>query len=253
MERSWTSVPSLGISVYAHVLGGVAAPPVVLVAGMGMAGGYWMPLAKRLARRFRVIVPDLPGFGRTPPPAHAGWPAGPNPREQADQVLAWMDAFGLQRATLVGHSTGCQTVADLAIRFPARVDRLILAGPPFPPGHRTFLEQVLRLTWAAVYEKLSLYRIVLVDYWRAMLPRIVQQALRAMHDPLEAKLPQITADTLIIAGRLDPLATVAWCQRFATLLQHGQLAVIEDAGHAMQFRAPDATAAVIERFLGPPL
>jgi pimeloyl-ACP methyl ester carboxylesterase len=104
-----------------------------------------------------------------------------------------------------------------------------------------------------VYEKLSLYRIVLVDYWRAMLPRIVQQALRALLDPLEAKLPQIRAETLVIAGRLDPLATVEWCEQFARLLPHGQMAVIENAGHAMQFRAPDATAAVIERFLGPPL
>jgi pimeloyl-ACP methyl ester carboxylesterase len=237
--------------VQARIWGDATAPPLVLVAGMGMASGYWSPLAERLAGRFRVIAPDLPGFGHTPRPAGSRWPAGPSPQEQADQLLAWMDARPLQRATLIGHSTGCQTVADLAMRFPERVDHLILAGPPFPPGHRSFLEQVLRLTWAAAYEKLALFPIVVRDYWRAGIPRIVQQALRVMRDPLEAKLPRITTETLVIAGRLDPLATVEWCAQIVEQLPHGKLAVIEHAGHAMQFRSPDATADAIERFLGP--
>ena len=247
-----THVPVLGVDVNARRWDGPPdSPPLVLVAGLGMASRYWTAMADQLAGRFWLIAPDLPGFGQTPRPRDSRWPAGPTASEQADQLLAWLDASSLERVVLVGHSTGCQTVVDLAVRRPDRVEQLILAGPPFPPGQRTFLEQVLRLTWASAYEKLSLYPIITVDYWRAGIPRIVQQAIRVMGEPLEEQLPSVVTPTLVIAGQLDPLGTLAWCERIVRLLPNGQLAVIEHTGHAMQHAAPADTAAAVEQFLSP--
>ena len=69
----------------------------MLVHGLALSSRYMVPLGRRLAARgYDVLAPDLPGFGRTRKPAGSGWPGGPNVREQADQLLAWMDACGIE-------------------------------------------------------------------------------------------------------------------------------------------------------------
>ncbi len=135
-RSEWTAVPAIGVTFHARVWDGPGTP-VVLVAGLGVSSRYWVRLGRRLGGRSGVLAPDLPGFGRTPPPPGSRWPAGPDVREQADQLVAWMDARGIARAVLVGHSVGCQTVVDVAVRFPGRVDRVVLAAPPFEPGRRS--------------------------------------------------------------------------------------------------------------------
>lgn len=250
MQTEWTHTPALAIDIYTRLWPGPSErPPVMLVAGMGMAGRYWAPIAERLADRFTLIAPDLPGFGRTKRDRRLPWPSGPSARQQADQLLAFLDARRLGRVTLVGHSSGCHTCADLAARLPDRVHRLVLAGPAFDPRHRTIPEQLARLAWAAAYEKLSLIPIVIGDYVRATIPRIIQQGVRVMRVPLEDVLPAVTVPTLVIGGDHDPLATAQWCRTVAGLLPHGELAMIAGAGHAMQHSRPDATAAAIGRFL----
>jgi pimeloyl-ACP methyl ester carboxylesterase len=252
MQFDWTHVPAINVDLHARVWSGPTdQPPLVLVAGMGMAGKYWTPMAERLANRYTLLAPDLPGFGRTKRDRRLAWPSGPSARQQADHLVAWLDAKQLGRVTLVGHSTGCHTCADLAVRFPDRVHRLVLAGPAFDPRHRTIPEQLARLAWAAAYEKFSLFPIVTVDYFRAGIPRIIQQGVRVMRVPLEDTLPSVAMPTLVIGGGRDPLATATWCRTVAGLLPQGELTMIDHAGHAMQHCCPAATAEAIARFLTP--
>jgi pimeloyl-ACP methyl ester carboxylesterase len=62
-------------------------------------------------------------------------------------------------------------------------------------------------------------------------------------------LPSVPHPALVIGGRLDPLATTRWCEEVAALLPHGQLRMIDRAGHAMQHSAPAATADAVLGFL----
>jgi predicted alpha/beta hydrolase family esterase len=196
-----------------------------------------------------VLAPDLPGFGRTPPPPQARWPAGPDVREQADQLLAWMEARGIGRAVLFGHSVGCQTVVDVATRFPDRVERVILAAPPFEPGRRSLAVSLPRLALGALFEVVSLPLLLGVEYGTAGPARAIQQALRSMDDPVERKLPHVPVPTLVIHGALDPLVSRPWVERVAALVPLSTLVEVQRVGHAMHYSAATVTAAVVTRFL----
>lgn len=111
----------------------VDAPVIVLVHGSGLSGRYMIPTAHQLATDCRVYVPDLPGFGDSDKPAKVF-----DVPELADWLVAWMPAIGLDRVALLGNSFGCQVIADLAARYPERVEAAVLQGPTTPSG-RAFL------------------------------------------------------------------------------------------------------------------
>ena len=115
------------------------APAVVLVHGSGLSGRYMVPTAGELTRDFRVYVPDLPGFGDSGKPAKVL-----DVSELADWLSDWMLAIRLERASLLGNSFGCQVIADLAARYPARVERAIIQGPTTPPEERSWFWQFVR-------------------------------------------------------------------------------------------------------------
>ena len=254
-ERSaWTHVAAIGSAVHSREWGAARSAiegrvPVVLIAGMGVSSRYWIPLARCLATRFDVLAPDLPGFGRSPKPPGARWPAGPSPREQSDQLLAWMDARGVRRAVLCGHSTGCHTVVDFAARFPERVEKLVIAAPPFEPGHRTIRQQLPRLLGAALFELPALLPVLAVEYASSGPLRALQQAIRVMADPMEEKLPRVQAPALVIGGRFDLLASQRWVELIVSRLPRAVLVVVERVGHALHFSSPAATATALGDFI----
>ncbi|HEY0007602.1 MAG TPA: alpha/beta hydrolase [Tepidisphaeraceae bacterium] len=251
--REWTPVRSLGVEVHARVWTDAPAPatstPLVLVAGVGVSSRYWRRLGRRLAEFFHVMSPDLPGFGSTPTLPGARWPAGPDVREQADQLLAWMDARGIDRAILCGHSVGCQTVVDVAARFPERVERIILLAPTFDSRARSLFGQIGRLALGGLVEAPSLHLVLGVEYGSAGAARAVQQASRALHYPMEATLPHVTTPALVVCGRLDPLSGPRWTSRVTWLLPRALLVVVDRVGHAMHYSSPAITAKLIGDFI----
>ena len=77
------------------------APAVVLVHGLGLSGRYMVPVARHLARHYRVFAPDLPGFGDSEKPRRAL-----DVPELGDALAAWIRATGLGRAVPLGNSFG---------------------------------------------------------------------------------------------------------------------------------------------------
>lgn len=252
-RHEWTEVDCLGVAVHARVWGGdehlAAGLPVVLVAGLGMSSSYWIPLGRRLGEWFYAVAPDMPGFGRTRRSPRTPWPGGPSAREQADQLLAWLDARGIGRAIFCGNSCGCQVIVDLAVRFPDRVEKLILTSPTFEAGFRNFRSELPRLALGGLFEKPSMALLLLAEYGKAGPARLIQQASRMMNDPIEAKALRVQAPTLIIRGQWDPLVSQRWCRLLAKKLPRAMLVEIEDVGHAVQYSAPVVTTNVIAGFI----
>jgi 2-hydroxy-6-oxonona-2,4-dienedioate hydrolase len=251
--REWKFVPALGIEMHSRIWDRALMlerpVPIVLVAGLGMSSRYWLRLGHQLGHQYRVLAPDLPGFGRSPNVPNARWPGGPSVSEQADQLLAWMDAHHIQRAVLVGHSTGCQTVVDLAIRFPDRVEQIVLVAPTFDVRHRTFLPYLPKLFIDAFFETPSLWFIAALEYLSSGPFHVMQQVLRMIDDPIERKLPLIQVPALVLAGRRDILVTLQWARQVTSLIPKGVLVVIERSGHGFQHTAPAQVANVVGDFL----
>lgn len=100
--------------------GDAASQPVVLMHGLFGASTNWGSVARQLADRFRVLVPDLRNHGDSPHATDSSYVA------MVDDVVALLDRFDLPSATLIGHSMGGKVAMQLALTRPQRVARLVV-------------------------------------------------------------------------------------------------------------------------------
>jgi pimeloyl-ACP methyl ester carboxylesterase len=101
-------------------LGGGGNPPLVVLHGLLGSSRNWQSTGADLASRYHVLALDLRNHGRSPHSAEMTFEA------MSTDVLAWMDAHGLVRATLMGHSLGGKVAMLVACRQPERIERLIV-------------------------------------------------------------------------------------------------------------------------------
>ena len=110
--------------LYYEVHGPAEAPPVILSPGLGGSAAYWRPNLDALAQGHRVILYDHRGTGRS----DRALPPALGVDDMANDVIALMDGLGLRTASLVGHAAGGVIGLSLALRFPDRLDRLVVVN-----------------------------------------------------------------------------------------------------------------------------
>ncbi len=117
--------PPRGLRLYTQIEG--AGPDVVLIHGWGWHGGIWAGLVDQLAARYRLTVPDLPGHGRSKT----------SPRYELDELAASVAETVTAPAVWLGWSLGGLVALTAALRWPERVQKLILvsATPRFVRGN----------------------------------------------------------------------------------------------------------------------
>ena len=127
-----------GVILSHRDLGGAGRPPLVLLHGMLGSSRNWQTTGRDLAEHCHVLAPDLRNHGMSP---HAG---SMRYDEMVADVLAWIEAQGLARATLLGHSMGGKVAMLLACRHPERVERLlaVCGSARTAPHNWVFLEGV---------------------------------------------------------------------------------------------------------------
>jgi 2-hydroxy-6-oxonona-2,4-dienedioate hydrolase len=221
-----------------HMLVNAAPPPpdaptLVLVHGLALSGQYMVPTAEVLAPRYRIYVPDLPGFGDSHKP---DWPL--DVPALADALAQWMAAVGLDSAMLLGNSFGCQIIADLAARYPERVQAGVLQGPTTPPDERTWLWQFIRWRQNAPYNPPEMEEVADQDYEKCGLVRALITFEFSLRDAIEEKLPHIPAPMLVVRGELDPICRQPWAETMTELLPRGSLVVLPDVAHTLVFTSP---------------
>src|SRR5947207_6097330 len=123
-EYSWFTRID-GVRVHYQEAGDEYAPPIILIHGFISSNLIWSHVLLRLARKgFRVIAPDLPGYGYSDKPAEAKYSIA----EQARAVIGLMSRLGIKKATVVGASYGGAVAATMALDYPERVHKLIMIG-----------------------------------------------------------------------------------------------------------------------------
>jgi haloacetate dehalogenase len=103
---------------------GGAGPALILLHGFPQNHRCWAPVAPAFARHFRVVVPDLRGYGDSDAPPDDAAHTTYSKRRMAADIVAMMDALGIARAHLLGHDRGARVAYRLALDHPDRVDRL---------------------------------------------------------------------------------------------------------------------------------
>ena len=245
LESQWFVVDGRRLHVRVSVESVPAdALAVVLVHGLGVASTYMVPTAVRLACEYRVYAPDLPGFGHSDKP-----PRALDIPELADALVAWMDTAGLERVALVGNSLGCQISVAAAIRYQARVERLVLQGPTMDRHARTLRQQLGRGLLDVLREHPSQPLVQARDYAKFGLRRSLRMFRFAVRDRLEDKLLLVQQPALVVRGERDPIVSQRWAEDVTQLLPSGRLVVIPGAPHTLNYSTPHALVRVLRPFL----
>jgi pimeloyl-ACP methyl ester carboxylesterase len=249
-----------------------AGPPLVLLHDFAATRETWAAAMTRLSRTFRVVAPDFPGFGgseKPDPQRYAyGWDGF------SDSVFDLVAALGLGRVFVCGHGMGGGVALSLAARHPALVHKLVLASALVYTPNEHALERAGRvplvgaLLWRQVmgqalfraYVQATVYSGAkglppgraeeLFEVFNAPAARQAAHATlvaKADTSTLVARLPRVTADTLVVWGRDDAVAPVEHGRRLARELR-GRFEVLE-CGRCPPEEEPDAFAAAVTSFL----
>ena len=262
------SIVAAGIRTNYHDLG--EGFPVLMIHGSGpgvSAWANWRLVMPELARRARVIAPDMVGFGFTDRPEGQRYDMD----VWVEQAVGLLDALGLEQADLVGNSFGGALAIAMAVRHPQRVRRLVLMGSVGVPfeitegldkvwGYQPSFESMLELldffAWdrALVNEELARLRYEasirpgFQESFSAMFPAPRQRWVEAMCTP-EEELKKLPHRTLIVHGREDQVIPVQTSLRLMELLDNGDLSVYSHCGHwSMIERTADFNRALIDFF-----
>lgn len=219
---------------------GVSGPEVVLIHGIGASGRYFAPLIQELAGSAVVHTVELPGFGSTSTPHRRMAMAD----FAAVAVQALRDA-GIRGAQWVGHSMGCQVVAEMAIAAPAETSSVVLIGPTTNNAERSAPLQALRLAQDTLIEPLPVKWILFSDYLRAG-PRWYLKTVPGMvGHRLEERLPLVQPPVLVLRGGRDPIARDGWLDRLAEARPGTRTAALPGQPHVCMYTDPAGTAALL--------
>ena len=242
--------------------------PLVMLHGLASNLTAMQPEIDRLSQFFRVIALDSRGHGRSQRPAAYTL------QDHVDDVIGVMDALGLGTVYLMGSSMGSYIAQGVATQQPARVAKLVLITPK-ARGKTSSVARFLA-AHAAKLEGLTpeeVQAFLMNGIFAPSTPAAVRSALAeaaqqqaaaglmltpeenlAANRALEGfdftpLLPQVTARTLVISGRFDPLNPVEDGQEIARLIPGAQFEVLEHSGHIPNLEEPEQLHGRIEGFL----
>jgi pimeloyl-ACP methyl ester carboxylesterase len=255
-----------------YISRGTHGSPVILIHGLMDSAFHWHKNIDAIAEHHRVWAIDLIGFG------FSSRPRGPtySLKAYAQHVREFMDAQGIDRADIVGHSLGGAVTLEFAHDYPARVEKLILIAPAtfllqFRPqvklaAHLPLVPRaVIGYTLTSARARMSAWRNAVGDPSHVDLeeseirlrPQRVKgtaEALLAMlGSPHLSDLPdglsQIKAPALILWGKNDNAVPLRHGGYHVRDLPNGELVVLEGAGHIPQNEFPEAVNRLIVEFL----
>jgi len=265
------SIVAAGIRTNYHDQG--KGPPVLLIHGSGpgvTAWANWRLTIPALSPHFRVVAPDMVGFGETQRPEGHRY----SMQSWVVHLLGLLDALDIERAHIVCNSFGGALALALAIHAPQRVGKLVLmgsAGVSFPitegldavwgyePSIDTMrgLLDIFAFDRTRVTDELAKLRYeasVRPGYQEAfsqMFPAPRQRWVDALASP-EAAIRSLEHDTLIVHGRDDRVIPLEASLRLHTLIDRSQLHVFGQCGHWTQIEhAARFNRLVIDHFSEP--
>lgn len=229
--------------------------PILILHGWGSRAAAWKEVADFLMKDgYRVIIPDLPGFGDNPPPEK---PWG------LDEYTEWVDNFvrknNLTRFYLLGHSFGGGLAIKYAILFPEKVEKLFLVAAAYARREtlkKIFLELISKIF--KIFSFLPFYGLFRRAFYKFIIRRsdyayakgvMKESYLKVINEDLSSQLAEISAPTVIIWGEKDDITPLKLARFARKNIKNSELVVIEDGGHALELQKPRVLSEKIKNFL----
>lgn len=261
-----------GLRVHYQEAGDAAAPPMILIHGFAASNLVWSKVFLELAEKFRVVAPDLLGYGYSGKPRHLDYTIA----RQAEMIVGFLKELGIERSLFVGSSYGAAVAATIALDHPELVEKLVMVGAvnnnkptryllmrlfsspiigdilsPLVVGSR----RLLRLRMKRVYDRHSW----VLDERRVdarHLPLATRGAHRAIirtvrrwdADRVSREAHLLTQPTLLIWGDTDREVPLEDGQRLHQSIPDSKLVVFRACGHLPQEEYPEAFAKLVSEF-----
>jgi len=246
--------------------------PLVFIHGFGASIYSWRKNLGPLSKHHRVCAPDLPGFGYSDKPLDADYSID----AYADFIVQFMDKLQIDKAVLVGHSLGGGIALLTGLKYPSRVQSLILidteAYPIKPPlmltvaklpgirsiVHRAIGEWVVRISLKrSYYDQTRITDSLVDDYYRPFLTEngksVPIKVLQAIDFETLKELPRryrrIRKKTLIIWGQEDRISRIHLAHKLKKDLRNSKLMIIPASGHLVQEEKPEVVNRAILDFV----
>lgn len=271
------------VDLYIQEWGSKSGPVILLVHAAGGWSGVWQGTAQALsAAGYRVVAVDMPPLGYSERPATLAY----SRVDQARRLIATLDALGVQRAILLGHSFGGRAVAEAALRWPERVAGLILVdaalGLDAPPQPQSIISRVLawsparKLIAAAtlsnpLFTKTLLKMFVanpesVTPYWVTVyqqplnvsgtysaaadwLPELLDEPNNDSLSSHSASFAKLAAPTLVLWGGKDTVTPLEQGKLIAQSISGARLVVLPGVGHLPPIEAEKAFNDTVLDFL----
>lgn len=256
-----------------------AGPAVLMLHGGGPGASGLSNYSRNvqaLAQNFRVLVPDLPGYGRSTKGVNADAPFA----DLATAMLGLLDALDLPRAHVVGNSLGGACALQMALQQPARIDRLVLMGPGgigisqgvptrglkrllgYYAGEGPTLDKLRAfLCEDLVYDSSAVTETLLRERFESSIdPEVVAnpplraprdlEAFRKLDFLLDPRLPQLANPTFVIWGTEDRVNPPAGALALQAMLPACDVHLFGRTGHWVQWERADEFNAAVATFFG---
>ncbi|MDT5348011.1 MAG: 2-hydroxymuconate-semialdehyde hydrolase [Mycobacterium sp.] len=248
-----------------------AGDPVIMLHGSGpgvSALANWQQNIPMLSQRFRVLAPDIVGFGATERADDIVYSLG----TWTDHVWAFLDAHGIEKTAIVGNSLGGRIALQMATDRPDRITKMVLMGTPgvgmtpteglaalraYEPSHDA-MRELLR-NYFAVDPAMITDELVEIRY-QASIADGAYEAYRAMFfDPRHAgsklgitenEVRAIATPILLVHGREDKVVPLQVSVTMLGLLPKADLHVFSACGHWTQIERADEFSALVTYYLG---
>ncbi len=244
-------------------------PPVLLVHGFPLTSTMWNPQIEELRRSYRMIAPDLRGFGESA----AGAPTDRylSMEQYADDLAALLTALGVEKAVVMGLSMGGYISFAFYRKYPERVRALILCDTRSEPDsaegreNRFKLIENVRREGARAAADTMVPNLFAPDTYKARPDLVAQLAglIERNHPPgiiaaagaladrpdSTPTLAHIKVPTLVINGKDDQLMPTDGARKMAQAIPDWQFSVVPHAGHMSNLENPEFFNQAVESFL----
>jgi pimeloyl-ACP methyl ester carboxylesterase len=239
--------------------GGEGTPFVYLHSTLGESF-LWLPFYQSFAKKFRVLVPTHPGFGKS-----GGFDQIDNIEDMAFHYVEMLDTLGLEEVILGGVSLGGWIAAEFACRWPERVKKLWIADAPGLPVPGVPLPDLFRV----LQDKDKLRELLFHDSRGAMSSLVIKDQVdeatmmaayqhmtvlarlvwERPYDPkLAGRLRRVKCPTLLLWGDDDRLVPPAYGEAYKKCLPHAELKLIKDCGHMPMFEKESEFVETVTEF-----
>ena len=257
------------IELYYEIHG--AGQPLVLISGLGYPLWQWHKMVPFLAEHFQVITFDNRGVGQSDKPA------GPYTAQMlAADTAGFLDALGIEKAIIAGHSMGGFVAQAMALDFPQKVAKLILCSTNFGgPHHVTVTPEAMKVLTDVTSDALTRFKnglaVSTAPDWSEKNPGMIEEWVKwRVANPIdpapyqaqmaigfglmpeaaafENKLPRLNVPTLILFGAHDKVVPPENASLLAEKISGSKIVILPNAGHFFPIEVAEAASRTITDF-----